>query len=346
MSDMASQRNTSGSPDATFVSETTQMSGRDEIVGHHAFESLIARAKALPPMPTAVIWPCESHALAGPVSAAQNGIIKPLLVGDRSRIREIAAKEKIDLTGFEFIDVATPEDAAATGVKLVTSGRARGLMKGSLETEVLMHAVVGVDAGLRTSRRISHVFLIAASNYENIIFVTDGAITIFPSLDDKRDIIQNAIDLHIGLGLGNPRVAILSAVETINSKIPSTVDAAALCKMSERGQITGGILDGPLALDNAISAESARTKKIVSSVAGRAQILVAPDLVSGNMLSKSIIFIDGAESAGIVLGAKVPVILTSRADSVQARFMSTVIGSLYGHYLAEKTVTKCFTSTP
>jgi len=234
------------------------------------------------------------------------------------------------------VDAATEEEAAATAVRLVQDGKAHSLMKGSLHTDILMHAVVAKDGGLRTGRRISHVFVLDVPTYPDVLFVTDAAINIFPDLETKRDIIQNAIDLHVGLDLGEPRVAILSAVEVINPKIPGTTDAASLCKMAERGQITGGILDGPLAMDNAISAEAAAIKGIHSPVAGHAQILVVPDLEAGNMLAKNMIFLGQADAAGIVLGASVPIILTSRADNERTRIASTAIGALYAHYLVEQ----------
>jgi phosphate acetyltransferase len=303
---------------------------------HEQYERLIALAKSLPPAPTAVVWPCEEHALAGPVDAAREHIITPILVGSATRIRAAAQKAGLDIGGFEIVDAATEEAAAATAVRLVREGKAHSLMKGSLHTDVLMHEVVAKESGLRTGRRISHVFVLDVPTYPEVLFVTDAAINIFPDLETKRDIVQNAIDLHIGLGLGEPRVAILSAVEIINPKIPGTTDAASLCKMAERGQITGGILDGPLAMDNAINAEAAAIKGIHSPVAGHAQILVVPDLEAGNMLAKDMIFLGQADAAGIVLGAAVPIILTSRADNVRTRIASAAIGAVYAHYLAQK----------
>lgn len=303
---------------------------------HQLFADLIHRALAYEPVPYALVWPCEEHALSGPLDAASKGIIKPVLIGDAARIRATAQKHQIDANPYQIIDVPTPEAAAQKAVELVRSGQVQGLIKGSLHTDVLMHAVVSPSNGLCTSRRISHVFLLAVPGYTNLLFVTDAAINIFPDLSTKRDIVQNAIDLHTGLGLGPPKVAILSAVEVINPKIPSTVDAASLCKMAERGQITGGILDGPLGMDNAISPEAARIKGLVSPVAGQAQILVTPDLEAGNMLAKNLIFMAQAESAGIALGAKVPIVLTSRADSVQARLASVAIGALYARHLAQQ----------
>ncbi len=303
---------------------------------HRKFESLIARTRGIPAIPTAVVWPYEADALEGPMDAEREQIIKPVLIGSAARIGAVADKAGLDLGGCTIVDVPTEAEAAAVAVGMVREGTMQSIMKGSLHTDVLMHAVVSADGGLRTGRRISHVFLIATPGYSEILFVTDAAINIFPDLDCKRDIAQNAIDLHIGLGLGEPRVAILSAVEVINSKIPGTTDAAILCKMADRGQITGGVLDGPLAMDNAVSPEAAKVKGIVSPVAGRAQILVVPDLEAGNMLAKNLIFMAGADAAGIVLGARVPVVLTSRADSVHTRRASAAVGALYAHHLAQE----------
>ncbi|PEN28911.1 phosphate acetyltransferase [Acetobacter fabarum] len=303
---------------------------------HQLFANLINRALAHEPVPYGLVWPCEDHALAGPLDAAQKGIILPVLIGDTPRIQAIACKNQIDLSPYQIIPAPTPEAAAQKAVELARTGHVQGLIKGSLHTDTLMHAVVSPTNGLCTSRRISHVFLLAVPGYEKLLFVTDAAINIFPDLSTKRDIVQNAIDLHTGLGLGAPKVAILSAVEVINPKIPSTVDAASLCKMAERGQITGGILDGPLGMDNAIDPEAARIKNLSSPVAGQAQILVTPDLEAGNMLAKNLIFMAQADSAGIALGAKVPIVLTSRADSVQARLASAAIGALYARHLAQQ----------
>ncbi|MDN6714295.1 MAG: bifunctional enoyl-CoA hydratase/phosphate acetyltransferase [Acetobacter sp.] len=303
---------------------------------HQLFADLINRALAHEPVPYGLVWPCEDHALAGPLDAAQKGIILPVLIGDTPRIQAIACKNQIDLSPYQIIPAPTPEAAAQKAVELARTGHVQGLIKGSLHTDTLMHAVVSPTNGLCTGRRISHVFLLAVPGYEKLLFVTDAAINIFPDLSTKRDIVQNAIDLHTGLGLGVPKVAILSAVEVINPKIPSTVDAASLCKMAERGQITGGILDGPLGMDNAIDPEAARIKKLSSPVAGQAQILVTPDLEAGNMLAKNLIFMAQADSAGIALGAKVPIVLTSRADSVQARLASAAIGALYARHLAQQ----------
>lgn len=301
---------------------------------HQAYQALIEQAKNLPgAVSMGIVWPCEQHALEGALEAAKHSIVAPVLIGPRTLITDVAQRYGLALGATPIIDTPTPQEAAAQAVALVKAGRVQALMKGSLHTDVLMHAVVSPESGLRTARRISHVFLLAVPSYDDLIFVTDAAINIAPDLCVKRDIVQNAIDLHHGLGLGTPRVALLSAVETITPKIPGTVDAAALCKMAERGQIEGGVLDGPLAMDNAVSATAAQIKGIASPVAGRAQILVVPDLEAGNMLAKNMIFLAGAEAAGVVLGASVPILLTSRADSVQARLASLAVGALYARHL-------------
>jgi phosphate acetyltransferase len=321
---------------AAYTTDAADPSAPRAAQPHEKYEHLIALAKGIPAIPTAIVWPCEEHALAGPIEAAEEKIIVPVLVGPAKRIRAVAETAGLDISRLATVDVSTEEEAAATAVRLVRDGKVQSLMKGSLHTDVLMHEVVAKEGGLRTGRRISHVFVLDVPTYPEALFVTDAAINIFPDLETKRDIVQNAIDLHIGLGLGEPRVAILSAVEVINPKIPGTTDAACLCKMAERGQISGGILDGPLAMDNAINAEAATIKGIRSPVAGRAQILIVPDLESGNMLAKNMIFLSQADAAGIVLGAAVPIILTSRADSVRTRMASTAIGALYAHYLTEQ----------
>jgi phosphate acetyltransferase len=296
---------------------------------HAKYDRLIARAKQVPAATTVVVHPCEETALRGPIEAAEIGIIAPILVGPKAKITAVAAAHKIDIGRYEIVDAAHSEEAAAKGVALVREGRGELLMKGSLHTDELMRAVASSTTGLRTARRISHVFVMDVPTYAETLFITDAAINIFPDLDAKRDIIQNAIDLWTQVGLGTPRVALLSAVETVTSKIPSTIEAAALCKMADRGQITGGLLDGPLAFDNAIDPDAARIKGIKSEVAGRAQILVVPDLEAGNMLAKNLTFLAKADAAGIVLGARVPVILTSRADSVRARMASCAVAVLY-----------------
>jgi phosphotransacetylase len=297
--------------------------------GH--YEKLLTRCESLAPIRTSVAYPCEATALAGAVDAAGRGLIVPLLVGPAARIAETAASAGIDLGKLEIVDAPDSIAAAAKAVALIREGKAEILMKGSLHTDELMAAVVSREGGLRTSRRISHAFVMDVPTYHKVLIVTDGAINIAPTLEDKADICQNAIDLAISLGLEKPKVAILCAVETINSKMPATIDAACLCKMSERGQIKGGILDGPLAFDNAISKQAADIKGIVSAVAGDPDILLAPDLEAGNILAKQLTFLANADSAGLVLGARVPVILTSRADSVRARIASCAVAMLVAH---------------
>jgi phosphotransacetylase len=269
--------------------------------------------------------------LSGAVEATQRGLITALLVGPAARIRETAASAGIDLGDLEIVDVPHSNASAAKAVELIKEGRAEILMKGSLHTDELMSAIVAREGGLRTARRISHAFVMDVPTYHKVLIVTDAAINIAPTLEDKVDICQNAIDLAISLGLERPKVAILAAVETVTSKMPATIDAAALCKMAERGQIKGGLLDGPLAFDNAISKEAAKTKGIKSDVAGDPDILLAPDLEAGNILAKQLSFLANADSAGMVLGARVPVILTSRADSVRSRIASCAVAMLVAH---------------
>jgi phosphate acetyltransferase len=295
------------------------------------YERLIAKAKEVPPATTIVAHPCDEASLRGPVEAAQAGIIVPILVGPAAKISAVAREHGIDIDRFEIVDAPHSEAAAAKAVALIHESKGELLMKGSLHTDELMREVTSSKTGLRTARRISHVFIIDVPTHSDTLFITDAAINIFPDLDTKRDIVQNAIDLFTQVGLGTPRVAILSAVETVTAKIPSTIDAAALCKMAERGQITGGVLDGPLAFDNAIDPEAAKIKGITSEVAGHAQILVVPDLEAGNMLAKNLTFLARADAAGIVLGARVPIVLTSRADSVRARMASCAVAVLYAH---------------
>ena len=296
------------------------------------YDRLIAAAKAVPPAPTIVVHPCDETSLRGVVDSAAAGIIRPVLVGPEKKIRETASKHDLNISGFEIVDATHSEASAAKGVELIHAAKGEMLMKGSLHTDELMRAVTAKVGGLRTARRISHVFVMDVPAYADTIFITDAAINIFPDLAAKQDIIQNAIDLYNQAGFGKtPRVAILSAVETVTAMIPSTIEAAALCKMADRGQITGGLVDGPLAFDNAIDMEAARIKGIKSEVAGRAQILVVPDLESGNMLAKNLSYFAKADSAGIVLGARVPVVLTSRADSARARMASCAVAGLYAH---------------
>jgi phosphate acetyltransferase len=295
------------------------------------YEKLISLAKEVTRATTVVAHPCDETSLRGAVEAAQLGIITPILVGPAAKISAVAQKHGIEIARYEIVDAPHSDAAAAQAVALIHEGKGELLMKGSLHTEELMREVTSSKSGLRTARRISHVFIMDVPTHVDTLFITDAAINIFPDLDAKRDIVQNAIDLFTQVGLGAPRVAILSAVETVTPKIPSTIDAAALCKMADRGQITGGVLDGPLAFDNAVDPEAAAIKGIKSPVAGRAQILVVPDLEAGNMLAKNLSFLAKADSAGIVLGARVPIILTSRADSVRARMASCALAVLYAH---------------
>jgi phosphate acetyltransferase len=298
---------------------------------HSKYERLIARAKQVPAATTVVVHPCDETSLRGATEAAEAGIIAPILVGPARKISAVAREHGLQIGGFQIVDAPHSEAAAAKAVELIHESAGELLMKGSLHTDELMREVTSGKTGLRTARRISHVFVMDVPSYAETLFITDAAINIFPDLDAKRDIVQNAIDLFTQVGLGTPRVAILSAVETVTAKIPSTIEAAALCKMAERGQITGGRLDGPLAFDNAIDPEAAKIKGIESAVAGRAQILVVPDLEAGNMLAKNLTFLAKADAAGIVLGARVPIILTSRADSVRARMASCAVAVLYAH---------------
>jgi len=304
--------------------------------GTGKYERLLGRCERLEPIPTAVAHPCEATALSGAVEAYQRGLIIPLLVGPAASIAKTAASAGIDLKKLEIIDVPHSHAAAEKAVALIREGRAEILMKGSLHTDELMGAVVSRDGGLRTARRISHVFLMDVPTYHKPLVITDGAINIDPTLEDKVDICQNAIDLAISLGVERPKVAILAAVEIVTSKMPATIDAAALCKMADRGQIKNGILDGPLAFDNAISKEAAETKGIQSPVAGDPDILLAPDLEAGNMLAKQLSFLANADSAGMVLGARVPIILTSRADSVRSRIASCAVAVLVAHARRKK----------
>ena len=282
-------------------------------------------------MPTAVAHPCEATALAGAVEASENRLIVPILVGPAGKIGEIAKANGIRLDQVRIVDVPHSHAAAAKAVQLVREGQAELLMKGSLHTDELLGAVVARETGLRTGRRISHVFIMDVPTYHKVLIVTDAAINIAPTLEDKADICQNAIDLAVTLGVAQPKVAILAAVETVTSKMPATIDAAALCKMAERGQIKSGLLDGPLAFDNAISKEAARIKGIKSDIAGDPDILLVPDLEAGNMLAKQLSFLANADSAGLVLGARVPIILTSRADSVRSRIASAAVAMLAAH---------------
>ena len=295
---------------------------------HEKYQRLIDFCQTLTPVPTAVAHPCDESSLRGAVEAAQLGLIAPILVGPRARIEAVAKEYGIDIAGLPIVDTPHSQASAERAVSLVREGKAEALMKGSLHTDELMGEVVRRDTGLRTARRVSHCFVMDVPTYAETLIVTDCAVNIAPTMEDKVDIIQNAIDLAHALRFPEVRVAILSAMETVNPKVPSTVEAGALCKMADRGQITGAILDGPLALDNAISMESVAIKKIDSPVAGRANVLVVPDLEAGNMLAKSLSFLARADAAGIVLGARVPIILTSRADSVLTRLASCAVAAL------------------
>jgi phosphotransacetylase len=299
--------------------------------GTGKYEQLLQRCRDLAPVPTAVAYPCEETALAGAIDAGAQGLIVPILVGPAATIREIARTKGIELGDTEIVDVAGSQASAARAVALVREGKAELLMKGSLHSDEVLAAVIARETGLRTGRRLSHVFLMDVPTYHKVLLITDAAINIAPTLEDKVDICQNAIDLAHTFGVERPKVAILAAVETVNSKMPATLDAAALCKMAERGQIKGGLLDGPLAFDNAISRAAARMKGITSEVAGDPDILLAPDLEAGNMMAKQLSFLANADSAGLVLGARVPVILTSRADSLRSRIASCAVAVLAAH---------------
>jgi phosphate acetyltransferase len=292
------------------------------------FARLLKRCEGMPPVVCAVVHPCDHDSLMGPLEAAERGLIDPVLVGPEDKIRAVAKEAGIDLTPFRIVDAEHSHEAAQKAVAMARAGEVEALMKGSLHTDELMGAVVPSATGLRTARRISHVFVLDVPSYPRPLMVTDAAINVAPTARDKADIVRNAIELAHVLGIEEPRVAILAAVETVNPDMQATVDAAILCKMADRGQITGGILDGPLAFDNAVSIEAARTKKIVSPVAGNADILLAPDLEAGNMVAKQLQYLAGADSAGIVLGTRVPIVLTSRADTVRARLASIALMSL------------------
>ena len=295
---------------------------------YRVYPALIERCAALAPIATAIAHPCDESSLRGAIEAAEAGLIRPILVGPEAKIRALAEQSGIDLSPYQVIDAAHSHAAAAQAVAIVRAGEAEALMKGSLHTDELMAEIVRKEVGLRTERRISHAFIMDVPTYPKPLVVTDAAINIFPDLETKADIVRNAIDMAHAFGRELPKVAILSAVETVTPKIPSTIDAAALCKMAERGQITGALLDGPLAFDNAISKEAAAIKGIRSEVAGDADILLVPDLEAGNILAKQLTFLANADAAGIVLGARVPIILTSRADSVRARLASCAIAVL------------------
>src|SRR5271165_5790932 len=297
----------------------------DEKIGREKYQRLIAAAQKETTIKVAVAHPCDDVSLHGAIEAHKLGLIDPILVGPPERIRNAAKEARLDISGFEVVASAHSHDSAAKAVGLVTAGRVEALMKGSLHTDELMAAVVAREGGIRTERRISHCFIMDVPGHADPLIVTDAAVNIVPDLDAKVDIIQNAIDLAHAMGAPEVRVAILSAMEMVTAKMPSTIEAAALCKMADRGQITGALLDGPLALDNAISPQAATIKQIVSPVAGRANVLVVPDLEAGDMLAKSLSFLAGADAAGIVLGARVPIMLTSRADSLPSRLASCAV---------------------
>jgi phosphate acetyltransferase len=303
---------------------------------HEKYQRLIARCKALQPVRCAVAHPCDESSLRGTLEAAQEGLIVPVLVGPTQRIKAVAADCRLDLTGCSIVDAPHSDASASEAVRLVREGKAEALMKGSLHTDELMGAVVKRETGLRTNRRISHCFVMDVPALEQALIITDAAVNIAPTLTDKVHIVQNAIDLAHTLGRALPKVAILSAMETVNPDVPSTIEAAALCKMADRGQITGGVLDGPLALDNAIDLTAARIKRIQSPVAGTADVLIVPNLEAGNMLAKSLSYLAGADAAGIVVGARVPIILTSRADSLIARRASCAVAVLMAHARLEQ----------
>jgi phosphate acetyltransferase len=295
---------------------------------HEKYQRLIDYCKTLPPLPTAVAHPCDKSSLGAVVEAAELGLIAPILVGPADRIKAVALENGIDIASYQVVDAPYSEAAAACAVQLVREGKAEALMKGSLHTDELMGAVVRRDSGMRTGRRVSHCFVMDVPGHDTALIISDAAVNITPTLEEKKDILQNAIDLAHALMVDDVRVAILSAMETVNPKVPSTIEAAALCKMVDRHQVTGAVVDGPLALDNAIDPEAARIKGIDSPVAGRANVLIVPDLEAGNMLAKSLSFLAGADAAGIVLGARVPIILTSRADSTMTRLASCAVASL------------------
>jgi phosphate butyryltransferase len=301
---------------------------------HEQFDRLLAACAGLPPLPTAVVCPDDPASLEGALQARDAGLIAPVLVGAEAEIRETAAGLERDLSGVPIVNVTSDEDAARRAIALAREGRVRAVMKGHLHTDTLLAAIVRRDDGLRTGRRISHVYVMDLPGVADLLFISDAAINIAPDLEAKVDIVQNAIDLARACGLPEPRVGILSAVETVTPTIPSTIDAAVLSKMAERGQITGGLVDGPLAMDNAVDLHAARTKGITSLVAGRAQVLIVPNLESGNMLAKELTFLAHAEAAGLVLGAQVPVMLTSRADDARSRLVSCALALLHDWWRA------------
>lgn len=315
-------------PERPYTLEAADVPGLT-VRRHVHFDRLLERAEPLPAIPTAVVAPEEPNSLGGAILAARHTLITPIFIGAREKIAAAAAEIGADLTGYELIDIPDHDAAAAAAVAMVHEGRARAVMKGHLHTDQLLHHVFKREGGLRTKRRVSHAFVMDVPGLSHLLMITDAAINIAPTLEEKVDIVQNAIDLALALGVETPRVAVLSAVETVNPKIPSTIEAAALSKMADRGQIKGGLVDGPLAMDNAVDLEAARTKGIRSLVAGQADILLAPNMEAGNMIAKQLTFLAHAESAGIVIGTSCPVILTSRADDDKARLASCALAALY-----------------
>ncbi|MGP1355041.1 bifunctional enoyl-CoA hydratase/phosphate acetyltransferase [Roseicyclus sp.] len=317
-------------PDAARSFDITGVPGLT-VQSHANFDRLLARAEPLPPMPTVVVCPESPDAVMGAILGRDHTLIDPLFVGARAKIEAAAAEAGADIAGIEIVDIPDHRAAALRSVALVHEGRARAVMKGHLHTDQLLHAILKKEGGLRTNRRLSHVFVMDVPGLDHLLFVTDAAINIAPDLECKVSIVQNAIDLALSLGIETPKVGILSAVETVTPSIPSTLDAAILSKMADRGQITGGLVDGPLAMDNAVDLGAARTKGLTGLVAGRAEILVAPNLEAGNMIAKELTFLAHAAAAGVVMGAQVPVILTSRADDDRARLASCAVAALYAH---------------
>ena len=306
------------------------------------YDQLTLKAMNLKPLKTAVVHPLDANSLRGVIASAKANFIIPILIGPKEKITAISKENNLDLDPYEMLDTKHSHDSAERAVDLAKRGEVEALMKGKIHTDELIEAVLDKEKGLRTGRRLSHVFALKLPNYHKPLFITDAAINIRPTLSEKRDIVQNAIDLFISLGLGTPKVAIVCAVETVNEKIPSTLDATALCKMAERGQISGGVLDGPLSFDLAISMESANIKGIYSSVAGDADILIVPDLESGNMLFKEMSYLTGVEAAGIVLGASVPIILTSRSSDELTRKASSAMALIYARHKVEMTSIKYY----
>jgi phosphate acetyltransferase len=317
-----------------------EMTGLSDLHKYPRLLALVVRARRLPAIRAAIVHPCDVASLEGALQARALGMIEPVLVGPRYKIEAAAAAAGVSLAGVEMEQVPHSHAAAARGVELARSGNVQAIMKGALHTDEVLGAVVQADTGLRTERRISHIFVIDAPLYSKLILVSDAALNIAPDLIEKRDIVQNAIDLALAIGIEKPKVAVLSAIETVTSKLPSTLEAAALCKMADRGQISGGVLDGPLAFDTAISKKAARDKGILSEVAGDADILIVPDLISGNILVKQLVFLAGAEDSGLALGARVPIMLTSRADGAPARIASAALAQLYVHWSFETTLAK------